>query len=96
MERTLYQLAGFVGVDPLPFSLRELFLMAEGKRAETWIYWSSSMSLTANINRDHKKQPTPFYPHDFNPYAPKREKRTDGGADFIAANKKAAKLRRFQ
>lgn len=41
--------------------------MADGRRAEQWVYWSSLMALLANCHRDQKKS-KPARPLDFNPY----------------------------
>lgn len=40
----------------------------EGKRKYDWEHTSSLICIQAEINRDHKKRPTPFSASDFNPY----------------------------
>lgn len=39
-----------------------------------WWHTSSLMALHANMNRDSKRQPTPYKPKDFNPYAHENQK----------------------
>ena len=71
--KLVHQCAGIVGVDPGPFSLRELMWMVESKDRGEWGRLSNLMALLANINRDPKKSKV-FKPTDFNPYyAPKQD-----------------------
>ena len=62
----IYELAGAVGVNPDPLTLRELLWMAEGRSGAEWARFSALMALTANIHRDPKHS-TAFAPGDFNP-----------------------------
>ncbi len=41
--------------------------MAEAKSKESWSHTSAILAMTANVNRDVKKKPTPFKADDFNP-----------------------------
>lgn len=76
--------------------------MAEGKRAEEWIFWAHMMALTANINRDSKAKPEPYSAEDISPYANKkaieeRRRRLSEAStqDFVTSQIHSAKLRRF-
>ena len=44
--------------------------MAEGRQRDSWSRTSAVLALTANCNRDPKKQRA-FTPDDFNPFAVK-------------------------
>ncbi len=59
-------MAGVVGVDPGPLTLRELALMAEAKRQEAWDHTSTVLAMIFNANRDPKRQ-TAARPIDFHP-----------------------------
>ena len=69
----MYELAGIVGIDPGPLTLRQLLWMAEARMRQTWSHTSSVLAMIANVNRDPKKKPSPFNPADFNPYGRKRK-----------------------
>ncbi len=60
-----------VGIDPDPFTLRELDYMANARREMEWDTMSSVMSLIANVNRNPKRT-GPFKPDDFNPTIERR------------------------
>ena len=60
-------MAGSVGVDPGPLTLRQLLWMAEGLGRERWAHTSLLGALIANANRDPKRS-RPFRPADFDPY----------------------------
>jgi hypothetical protein len=55
-----------IGINPEPFTLRELLHMHEGKARHDWQIASSHMALLANINRDPKKGRS-LKPADFDP-----------------------------
>lgn len=65
--------------NPRTFSgtFRELWIMAEGKRAEEWAFWAEHLALTANCHRDPKKR-GPITPDMINPYAKRSRKRPIG------------------
>ncbi len=63
-------------MDPDPFTLRELFWMAEGRRREMWDHTSLLWAAMAEPNRDRKKRSRPFTPADVHPFAPRRAVRT--------------------
>ena len=63
-------MAGIIGLDPGPLTLRELLLMAESRSQENWAHTSAILALVANVNRDPKKSRA-FKPADFNPHAQK-------------------------
>jgi hypothetical protein len=65
-----------LGIDPGPFSLRELWWMSEAIELKDRMAWnrvSALMALQCNINRDPKKTKA-FNPSDFNPYLQKQAK----------------------
>ena len=64
----MWRLAGAVGVDPGPLTLRELLWMAEGRDRARWRHTSAVMALIANVNRDPKKGRL-FEPSDFDPHS---------------------------
>ena len=49
--------------------------MARGRLRADWDRAASILAQTANINRNPKKQKTPFDPVDFNPYRDKKQRR---------------------
>ena len=61
-------MAGIIGLDPGPLTLRELLLMAESRSQDNWAHTSAILALVANVNRDPKKSRA-FKPSDFNPHA---------------------------
>lgn len=65
--RLIYQLAGYLGLDPGPYSLRQLFWMAEGRRSQEWSRTSTLCALIANVNRDSRRRSVPFSFYDFLP-----------------------------
>lgn len=68
----LYELAGIVGLEPGPLTLRELVWMAGACRRDAWERTSWLLALIANCNRDPKKRNRPFTPDEFNPLAEKK------------------------
>jgi len=60
------ELAGAVGVDPGPFTLRELFWMAEGHDRHEWGRASSLMAMIANAHKGKKGRWV--RPAQLNPY----------------------------
>lgn len=63
----LYELAGYVGVDPDSYSLRQLAWMANERWKREWTHTSRWCALLANIHRDEQKRRRPFDPWDFLP-----------------------------
>ena len=59
-------------MNPDPFKLRELLVMAEGRGRLEWRQTSHLMALIANIMRDPKKSKG-AKPADFNPYLQKQK-----------------------
>jgi len=43
--------------------------MSEAKQRDQWRHTSQLLALTANCNRDPKKQREPFTSDDFNPFS---------------------------
>lgn len=68
----IWECAGIVGVDPGPFTLRQLSMMADGRAKLEWGIASSAMALLANCNRSSKGART-FRPEDFNPLLQARQ-----------------------
>ena len=64
-------MAGVVGVDPSPFTLRELVYMVEGRQKDQWNHTSHVLCILANANRDPKRFGA-FKPADFNPMIQRR------------------------
>jgi hypothetical protein len=64
----IWQLAGIVGIDPMPLSLRELIWMAESRRNEAWSHTANLMALVANVNRNPRKRARPYSPLEFHPF----------------------------
>ncbi len=64
------ELAGVAGMDPGPYSLRELVWMVEAGRREAWNHTASLMALMANCHRGPKQKP--FNAQDFHPMTPKQ------------------------
>ena len=50
--RVVYELAGVIGVDPGPLTLRELLWMSEARAREAWAHTSAGLALIANVNGD--------------------------------------------
>lgn len=63
----MWQLAGILGIDPGPFTLRELIAMAEARSQQAWAHTSSILALIANLHRDPKRTRA-YKPGDFNPH----------------------------
>ena len=63
----IWQLAGILGVHPDPFTLRQLYEMAQSRQKQDWLHTSNLMALLANLltfNRSHT-----FKAADFDPFA---------------------------
>ena len=74
----MYGLAGFVGVNPDPFTFHELSLMVRGKHKEQWQHTASILAMTANTVRDPKKKRRPFSAEDFYPTVFVGRKKAEG------------------
>lgn len=82
--RLIWQLAGIVGVDPRPLTLRELVWMSEARRREAWSHTASLLALTANVHRNPQKRPRPFSPAEFHPLlVPDRRAVLKTGIDIL-------------
>ena len=42
---------------------------AEGRQRADWNRTAALLAITANVNRDPKRRPTPFTAEEFNPYS---------------------------
>jgi len=58
----VWRIAGSLGIDPRPLTLRQLLLMAEGRNENLWMLASAVMALVADCHRDPKKRA--FTPDD--------------------------------
>ena len=69
----IYRLAGIVGVNPGPLTLRELLWMADGAGETAWSHTAALLAAVWSGNQNLKK-PRFFVPQEFNPYqkSPKR------------------------
>ena len=54
--RWIWELAGIVGVDPGPLTLRELLWMYAGRRREEWVHTAHLLTLTANCHRGPRRR----------------------------------------
>jgi hypothetical protein len=61
-----------VGVDPCPFTMRELAWMAEARNRVAWEHTASVLAMLFNINRDPKRA-RERTARDFNPYYRRRQ-----------------------
>ena len=68
----IWELAGIVGRNPGPLTLRELGWMAEARTDYEWAQTASILALTANCHRNPKKGRA-FTPADFHPAKRKRK-----------------------
>ena len=96
LERLITRVAGIVGVDPGPLTLRQLVLMAESRRQHDWNVASTIMALMAEMNRDRKRRRKPFRPDDFNPYADQKPIVAKGTVEQAASMLGAAYTRNTQ
>ncbi|MEX2188444.1 MAG: hypothetical protein WD875_16670 [Pirellulales bacterium] len=62
-------LAGRLGIDPGPWTLRDLLAMDVARQTDRWNHTAMTCALMANIHRDKKKRSKPFTPSDFHPFA---------------------------
>src|SRR5690606_22134162 len=64
-RRFCWQLGGVVGLDPRPFSLRQLLWMAEGKQSEAWNHTANLLATHWRIaagKRGRNIKPSQFHP----------------------------------
>lgn len=61
------EIAGILGIDPGPFTLRQLVVMNEARSRQAWNHTSAILAMLANVHRDAKKtrayRPAEFHPH---------------------------------
>ena len=74
----MYEMAGFVGVNPDPFTFHELSLMVRGKHKEVWQHTASILAMTANTVRDPKKKRRPYSAENFYPTVFAGRKKPEG------------------
>ncbi len=65
-----------MGIDPNPLTLREIWLMSEGKLRQEWEHTSNIMSIIHNVNCKKNKQKSADH---FNPMIPKHKKSSSPG-----------------
>ena len=88
VDALVCEFAGILGVNPDPFTLRELVWMVEGRGKFEWSQTASLMALAVNLMRDPKKGKAAS-PADFNPFAPKPPVPVLKGKEMLAALKAA-------
>ena len=68
IDELILDLAGVIGFDPGPYTLRQLMRMSRSAQRERWNHTSNILSLIFNVNRDSKKtsllSATDFHPLD--------------------------------
>ena len=79
-------MAGILGVDPGPLTLRELVWMYAGRRREQWLHTAHVMALLANCHRDSKRMRRPFDVADFLPHDLKTTVRRVTGLRLTPSN----------
>lgn len=75
-------------MNPDPFTLGELCVMADAVQLERWNHTSSLMSIIYNMNRDPKKGRARS-PHDFNPMLAGEHRHTSGGVPITPKSLKS-------
>ncbi len=63
-----------MGVDPGPFTARELLWMAQGRQRLIWGPASWLLCQQAELNRDKEVRSEPFTPAEFNPTLAAKDK----------------------
>ena len=74
----VYRAAGVLGLDPGPYTLRELMWMWEGRSEHQWDQTALLACLIANANRNPKKRRRPFAVEEFNPHTRRNAPRPKG------------------
>ena len=77
------ELAGILGLDPGPFTLRELTEMATARRRDAWDHTAARLAQVAEANRDPAKRRRPYCAEDFHPMLPQRKRRRRRRGDGI-------------
>ena len=84
---TIFQYAGIIGIDPSPFTVRELDWMVQGRGEFEWSMTAHQMALQINMNR--RKGSPAIVPSDLNPFVHKRKRKiTLSAADSMEILKK--------
>ena len=52
----IWEVAGVIGIDPLPLTLRELMWMARAREENLWIKVSHLMASSLNANPFHREE----------------------------------------
>ena len=68
----IHEAAGELGLDPAPFTLREIAWMLEGRRRSNWDLLGEILAMLHNINRDPKKTQA-ISAIEINPYRKKSQ-----------------------
>ncbi len=71
-----YRLAGIAGVDPGPYSLRQLIWMADGAAQERWNHTAQLLATLCELQRNPKRRSQPFTADEFHPYLRTRRRGT--------------------
>jgi hypothetical protein len=67
MWRTVYEISGVLGINPDPFSLRQLHWMIEGKNSEAWDHTSQLLAMINNCHCDKAISPYDRHPYKDEP-----------------------------
>lgn len=71
-------MAAIVGLDPWPYSLRELIWMSEAKQTESWNHTATMLATIENCAMTKKRRPTqPADRHPFAKRAPRKLSRAE-------------------
>lgn len=77
-------MAGVVGIDPGPLTLRELFWMADGRRRDAWDRTANLIAALFNAVPDHTGKRKPRQPSEFHPfYRPAKPKKIVVGIEAL-------------
>ena len=90
VERHVYQLAGLVGVDPGPFTWRQLDWMTEQRSRAGWDHTASILTILANVNSVKTK----FELADFHPYLERAKRSKMSVREYLKATQELDKQRR--
>lgn len=79
-----YEYAGVLGIDPGPFTLRELDVMLEARRLEDWDHTAKTIQELVAVWVDQKKCRVPLDIYTFHPYRMRPPRRPDAKASVQA------------
>lgn len=86
-EAIVYKVAARIPIDPGPYTLRELILMAKTAASSQWDHTATLLHLLACIHRNPKSAPPPF--EKFHPMLERKLRRGGMTCDDLAAMRNA-------